>query len=82
MIAQMRASIEHSGFDVPGRYEARLTRQVLQFTRKIEHLREDRRRQESIDSWRQRHEKKTDNLESASFGKTVPELETSQEMQA
>jgi hypothetical protein len=72
MIAQTRAWIERSGsFDVLGRYEARLTRQVLQFTRELEHLQEDRKRQESGALWRQRHEKKADNLEIASFGRSA-----------
>jgi hypothetical protein len=83
LIAQTRAWIERSGsFDVLGRYEARLTKQVLQFTRELEHPQEARRRRESADSWRQRVEKETDNLEFGSFGKTVPEPETSHEMQA
>ncbi len=44
LIAQTRAWIERSGsFDVLGRYEARLTRQVLQFTRELERLQADRK---------------------------------------
>jgi hypothetical protein len=76
LIAQTRSWIERSNtFDVLGRYEARLLRQVLQFTRELERLQKDRRRQESFEAWRERHENKPDTLEIASFGKSAPELE-------
>jgi len=67
MIAQTRAWIGQShSFDVLGRYEARLTRQVLQFTRELERLQKDRIASQPI-------EKKKPAGDLASFGKPAPE---------
>jgi hypothetical protein len=76
MIAQTRAWIERSGsFDILGRYESRLTRKVLQFTRELEHLQKDRKHQESIDELHERIENRRDRSNMASSCETVPELE-------
>jgi hypothetical protein len=89
MIAQTRAWIERSGtFDALGRSsakgagsvlrasvkEVRLTKQVLQFTRELEHLKKERRNQEWADSFRQPDETKPDTFDLASFGRTAPAL--------
>jgi hypothetical protein len=71
MIAQTRAWIERSGsFDTLGRYEARLTRQVLQFTRELEHLQAARERREFRESLRQPEQMKPDTFNPASFCRT------------
>ena len=83
LIAQTRAWIERAGsFDILGRYESRLTKQVLQFTRELEHLQKDRKHQESIDERYERLENRRDSTNMASSCTSVPELETSKEMQA
>jgi hypothetical protein len=77
MVAQTRAWVERSNsFDILGRYESRLTRQVLQFTLELERLQKDRRHQESIASMKHPnpYEKKPDTFDPASFGRTGPEL--------
>jgi hypothetical protein len=77
MVAQTRAWIERSNsFDVLGRYEARLTRQVLKFTLELERLQKDRRHQESIANAKHPnpYEKKPDKFDPASFGSAAPEL--------
>jgi hypothetical protein len=75
MIAQTRAWIERSStFDALGRYEARLTRQVLQFTRELEHLEKCRKQRELVDSFREPDEIKPDTFDLASFGRTAPAL--------
>jgi len=75
MIAQTRAWIERSGsFDTLGRYEARLTRQVLQFTHELERLQAARRDREFHDSFRQPEEIKPDTFNPASFCRTPPEF--------
>jgi len=75
MIAQTRAWIERSGtFDALGRYEARLTKQVLQFTRELEHLKKERKSQEWADSFRKPDETKPDTFDLASFVRTTPAL--------
>ena len=76
LIAQTRAWIERSGsFDILGRYESRLTRKVLQFTRELEHLQKDRKHQESIDELHERIENRRDRSNMASSCETIPELE-------
>ncbi len=66
MVAQTRAWIERSNsFDVLGRYEARLTRQVLQFTLELERLQKARMAGQPA-------EIKPDTPKSASFGKPAP----------
>lgn len=73
MIAQTRAWIEHgSSFDLLGRYESRLARQVLKYMLEIERLQSMRRAREA--SWNcNRHEKKRDRFDLASFGGNLPE---------
>ena len=76
LIAQTRAWIERSGsFDILGRYESRLTRKVLQFTRELEHIQKDRKHQESIDELHERIENRRDRSNMASSCETIPELE-------
>ncbi len=75
MIAQTRAWIERSGsFDTLGRYVARLTRQVLQFTRELEHLQAARAHREFRESLRKPEEMKQDTFNPASFCRNAPEL--------
>ena len=77
MLAQTRSWIERSNsFEVLGRYEARLTRQVLQFTLELERLKANRKRQELSDSYKASHghEIKGDNFDLASFGTNAPQL--------
>lgn len=71
MIAQTRAWIERAGsFDLLGRYEARLARQVLHFTLEFERLQTARRFRDSAGH---RHENKRDRFDLASFGGNLPE---------
>ena len=75
LIAQTRAWIERSGsFELLGRYESRLTRQVLQFTHELERLQKDRKHREHYDSFRQRDEIEPDTPELASLHQNVPGL--------
>jgi hypothetical protein len=74
MAAQTRAWIERSAtFDVLGRYESRLTRQVLQYTSELERLQTLRRHRERADSTIHPHETNKDTFDLASFGGTLPE---------
>jgi hypothetical protein len=76
MAAQTRAWIEHSNsFDVLGRYEARLTRQLLQLTAELDRLQAQRRMRAMNESSRKPFEIKADEFELASFGRIAPELE-------
>ncbi len=71
MIAQTRAWINRAdSFDLLGRYESRLARQVLKYTLEFERLRTARRFRDSAG---QHRENKRDNFELASFGKNLPE---------
>jgi hypothetical protein len=75
MIAQTRAWIERSGaFDVLGRYEARLARQVVKFTLEFERLQTGRERREWIQSNLHPGENERDNFDLASFGRNTPDL--------
>ena len=69
MAAQTRAWIERAGaFDTLGRYEARLSRQLLKYQEEFERLQAARKEQERIDSHRSRNEIKRDQFDPASFG--------------
>jgi hypothetical protein len=69
MAAQTRAWTEQSAsFDVLGRYESRLSRQLLKYQEEFERLQAVRKEQERIDSHRSRNEIKRDQFDSASFG--------------
>lgn len=75
MIAHTRAWLDRGGsFDILGRYESRLSRQVLKFTQEWERLRLQRRYRESMEETIERleNERVDDNL--ASFGKKSPEI--------
>ena len=78
MVAQTRAWIEQShAFDVLGRYETRLSRQLLKYTEEFERLQKERiarERAEREDPRSKRHENKRDHFDLASFGRTAPEL--------
>jgi len=75
MIAQTRSWMNRSSsFEVLGRYESRLTRQLLLFTRELERLQKDRRDRERIEKENLAKEKKQDDFDLASFGTTAPEL--------
>jgi hypothetical protein len=68
MIAQTRAWMERANsFEVLGRYEARLTRQVLQFTLELERLQRDRRGREILEASQKTDETKQDRSHLASF---------------
>jgi hypothetical protein len=78
MVAQTRAWIEQCHpFDVLGRYETRLSRQLLRYTQEFERIQKDRiarERAEREDPRGKRHENKRDHFDLASFGKTAPEM--------
>jgi hypothetical protein len=69
MAAQTRAWTEHANtFDTIGRYESRLSRQLLKYQQEFERLQAVRKEQERIDSHRSRNEIKRDQFDPASFG--------------
>jgi hypothetical protein len=69
MVAQTRAWMERAGtIDTLGRYEARLSRQLLKYQQEFERLQTVRKEQERIDSHRSRNEIKRDQFDPASFG--------------
>ncbi len=69
MAAQTRAWIERAGaFDTLGRYEARLSRQLLKYQEEFERLQVARKEQDRLDSHRSRNEIKRDQFDPASFG--------------
>jgi hypothetical protein len=87
MVAQTRAWIEQShAFDVLGRYETRLSRQLLKYTGEFERIQKDRiareraewaareRERGQADPRGKRHENKRDHFDLASFGRTAPEM--------
>jgi hypothetical protein len=78
MMAQTRAWMERSSsFDALGRYEARLTRQLFQFTVELQRLQRERRTRESIErnqTHRERKQNKKDTFDLASFGKKASDL--------
>jgi hypothetical protein len=75
MAAQTRAWIERANsFDVLGRYESRLSRQLLKYQEEFERLQAVRKERERIDSTRSRDEIKRDEFDPASFGKLTAEV--------
>ena len=87
MITQTRALIEQTNaFDVLGRYETRLSRQLLKYIEEFKRTRNDRIACEQAeraaresatseaDPRGKRHENKRDHFDFASFGRTAPEM--------
>jgi len=75
MAAQTRAWIERgNSFDLLGRYETRLSRQLLKYQQEFERLQAERKKQELIDKSRSAEEIKRDAFDPASFGKLPPEF--------
>jgi hypothetical protein len=75
MAAQTRAWIERAhSFDLLGRYETRLSRQLLKYQQEFERLQAERKKQELIDKSRSAEEIKRDAFDPASFGKLSPEF--------
>jgi len=69
MAAQTRAWIERANsFDTLGRYEARLSRQLLKFQEEFERLQTERKKQEFADRHRSPEEIEEDRFDPASFG--------------
>src|SRR5580698_6144182 len=69
MAAQTRAWTERANyFDTLGRYESRLSRQLLKYQEEFERLQAVRKEQERIDSHRSRNDIKRDQFDPASFG--------------
>ena len=69
MATQTRAWLERSHYlDTLGRYEARLSRQLLKYQEEFERLQAVRKEQERTDSHRSRNEIKRDQFDPASFG--------------
>jgi hypothetical protein len=72
MAAQTRAWIEHANsFDVLGRYESRLSRQLLKYQEEFERLQAVRKEKERIDSRRSPDEIKRDEFDPGSFGEAT-----------
>jgi hypothetical protein len=73
MAAQARAWMDRcSSFDTLGRYETRISRQLLKYTLEFERIRNERlARRRNL---RQTPENTDDSLKLASFGKNIPEL--------
>ena len=75
MAAQTRAWIERANsFDVLGRYESRLSRQLLKYQEEFERLQTVRKEQERIDRNRSTNEIKRDQFDPASFGKPSADI--------
>ena len=75
MEAQTRAWIERAGaFDTLGRYESRLSRQLLKYQEEFERLQAVRKERERIDSTRSNDEIKRDEFDPASFGQVTATL--------
>jgi hypothetical protein len=75
MKAQTLAWMERSkNFDLLGRYESRLTKQLLAFTRELERLQGDRRDRERSEAIIDPQQNKTHNHDLASFGNSGPQL--------
>jgi hypothetical protein len=72
MAAQTLAWTERANsFDILGRYESRLSRQLLKYQEEFERLQAVRKEQERIDSTRSADEIKRDQFDPASFGKAA-----------
>jgi hypothetical protein len=77
MAAQTRAWIERANsFDVLGRYETRLSRQLIKYQQEFERLQAVRKEQERIDATRSVDEIKRDEFDPTSFGKVTAALLT------
>jgi len=77
MAAQTRAGIERANsFDILGRYETRLSRQLLKYQEEFERLQAVRKEQERLDKFRSPEQIKRDKFDPASFGEIAPELLT------
>jgi hypothetical protein len=75
MAAQVRAWVERANsFDVLGRYESRLSRQLLKYQEEFERLQAARKEQERVDSRRSPDEIKRDEFDPASFGNVAAAL--------
>jgi hypothetical protein len=75
MAAQTSAWIERANsFDVLGRYESRLSRQLLKYQEEFERLQAVRKERERIDSRRSPDEIKRDEFDPASFGQVTAAL--------
>ena len=82
MVAQIRSWIEQThAFDVLGRYESRLSRQLLKYIEELKHIQKERIAREQVerlereaDPRGKRHENKRDRFDLASFGRTAPEM--------
>jgi hypothetical protein len=75
MKAQTQAWMERSkNFDLLGRYESRLTKQLLAFTRELERIQSDRRDRERSESLIHPQQTKTHTTDMASFGKSTPQF--------
>jgi hypothetical protein len=75
MAAQTRAWIERANsFDVLGRYETRLSRQLIKYQQEFERLQAVRKEQERIDATRSLDEIKRDEFDPTSFGKVTAAL--------
>jgi hypothetical protein len=75
MAAQTRAWIERAGaFDTLGRYESRLSRQLLKYQEEFERLQAVRKERERIDSTRSSAEIERDEFDPASFGQVTAAL--------
>jgi len=77
MAAQTRAWIERANsFDVLGRYETRLSRQLIKYQEEFERLQAARKEQERIDATRSPDEIKQDEFDPTSFGAVTAALLT------
>src|ERR1700743_2978423 len=82
MIAQVRSWMEQSNaFDVLGRYETRLSRQLLRYIEEFKRTQKDRiareqaeRAEREANPRGKHHENKRDHFDLASFGRTAPEM--------
>ena len=82
MVAQTRALIEQANaFDVLGRYETRLSRQLLKYIEEFKRTQKDRiareqaeRAEREANPRGKHHENKRDRFDLASFGRTAPEM--------
>ena len=69
MAAQTRAWTEQAkSFDVLGRYESRLSRQLIKYQEEFERLQTERKRQESANRHRSVEQREADKFDPASFG--------------
>jgi hypothetical protein len=75
MAAQTRAWTERATtFDTLGRYESRLSRQLLKYQEEFERLQTERKRQEFTDRHRSDEEIEQDRFDPASFGQAMATL--------